>query len=167
MRCFPPPSSCYSAWTEVQNKSRKGRSSQTRAGRFLRIPGRLLWLCLSCIFLQPSLAATSASPVMKMCLSHLHILKLFYLIIKNQLFIGAKLEVSCIPGECPNQCYGEIPTFSFSLGLNSAMQSKAVSREEDEMALSQITIQRSEKSISKEGEKFQALYLIWSRTLNA
>jgi len=49
--------------------------------------------------------------------------------------------------------YGEIPTFSCSLGLNSAMQSRKVSTEVNEMALSQKTIKFTEDNISKEGEK--------------
>lgn len=65
--------------------------------------------------------------------------------------------------------YGEIPTFSCSLGINSAMQSRTVSTEVNEMALSQITMQYTEEDISEEGEKpsFKlSVYFIWSRALN-
>lgn len=59
--------------------------------------------------------------------------------------------MSCIPGECLNyRIMGEIPTLSCSLGLNSAMQSRAGKTEVNKMALSQITIQCTEESISKE-----------------
>lgn len=75
---------------------------------------------------------------MKMCLSHLHILKLFHLSTINYSLEQELGESVLNPRWMPKLLYYvEIPTFSFSLALNSDMQSRAVSTEADWMALSQ------------------------------
>lgn len=152
--------SCYSSWTEVQNKSIKRRSTQTAAGRLLQIPGKLLWMCLTCIFFITFTSSYFSFSSNEDATLTFTPVKLFLFNINNYSLQQELRESVQHPRWMPLLLYyGEIPIFSCSLGLNSALQSRAVSTGVNEMALSQITTQSTKKGIFRDGEKASYIHL--------